>query len=280
MQSKTWIGVLGFRALPRSHALGHRIASPAEGVCQSHPGSLQGHLLSPVECLMRAFYSLPTLWKVENHGSEAIGALECSGLTDEKANWPRTPTGPEPKLDWKGTSAVGRVWLLFGRPGRPGGRPSPPGQLVRVRHKGAAKAEAAFAQARLGPRLSQADHYPVASLASPATCKSISEIEKQPLGTVPRPPGQLPSWTNGCFHEILFDKSAFDQTCHSREISSVKSEDGAMEPRRVGSARQRLRKARAVSLDRTIKTVTILVIQMVLLKEVKILFLTTRCIRP
>lgn len=208
--SKTWISVPGFRALPHSHALGHRTASPVEGVCQSHPESLRGHLLSPDECLIRAFYSLPTLWKVENHSSEAIGALECSGLTDEKADWPRTPTGPESKLDWEGTSAVGRVWLLLGRSGRPGGRPPT--------SRAAGEAEAAFAQARLGPHLSQVDHYAVASLASPAKCKSISEIAKQPLGTVPRRTGQLLSWTSGCFHEILFDKSAFDQMFHSRGV--------------------------------------------------------------
>lgn len=146
----------------------------------------------------------------------------------EQGDWPRTRTGPEPKLGWEGTSAVGRVWLLLGRPGRPGGRLPP--------SRAAGEAEAAFAQARPGPRLSQADHSAVASLASPAKCKSISEIEKQPLGTVPRPTGQLPSWTNGCSHEILSDKSAFDQMFHSREVFSAKSEGGAMEPGRVGSA--------------------------------------------
>lgn len=125
-QSKTWISVPGFRALPRSHALGHRTASPAEGVCQSHPESLRGHLLSPGECLTRAFYSLPTLWKVENHSSEAVGALECSRLTAEKADWPRSPTGPEPKFDWKGTSAVGRCGCSWdARGGQEAGRPLP-----------------------------------------------------------------------------------------------------------------------------------------------------------
>lgn len=125
-QSKTRISVPGFRALPRSHALGHRTASPAEGVCQSHPESLRGHLLSPGECLTRAFYSLPTLWKVENHSSEAVGALACSRLTAEKADWPRSPTGPEPKFDWKGTSAVGRCGCSWdARGGQEAGRPLP-----------------------------------------------------------------------------------------------------------------------------------------------------------
>lgn len=123
-QSKNWIGILGFRALPRSHALGHRIASPAEGVCQSHPGSLQGHLLSPVECLMRAFYSLPTLWKVENHSSEAIGALECSGLTDEKASWPRTPRGQNRSLTGRGLLPwAGCGCSLDAQGGQEAGRP-------------------------------------------------------------------------------------------------------------------------------------------------------------
>lgn len=143
------------------------------------------------------------------------------------------------------------MWLLLGRPGRPGGGPPPP-----------------------GPRLSQVDDYAVVSLASPVKCKSISEIEKQPLGTVPRPTGQLPSWTNGCFRETLFDKSAFDQMFRSREIFSAKSEDGA-----EGWLSASARPERFLWIEPFIKAVTILVNQMLLLKEVKILFLTARCIR-
>lgn len=100
-------------------------------------------------------------------------------------------------------------------------------QLGGRENKGACGRDVSFCQSQNRSQLVTLTTNTAAFLAWPARCKSFSDTDAGPLGTVPRPTGLLPSQANGCFHELLLlGKTAFDQMFYRWESLTAEPEDG------------------------------------------------------